>query len=159
MGEVLIAWVGRQGEREWEALARVYAERIRRFVSLDMVRVRPEQGRGHDPERARAAEGDRLLSLLRPHDRLVALDERGQGMTTEHLAASMAAWLGAGRVVLVVGSDLGLAPAVRARAQHVLALSQLTLPHALARVLLLEQLFRVADFNAGGGYHRSQGDK
>lgn len=154
MRELLLAWVGRQGEREWEVLARDYAERIRRFVSLDVVRLRPEPGRGLDPDRARAAEGDRLLALLRPHDRLVALDESGREVTTEELAAAMASWLAVGRVVMAVGSDLGLAASVMARAQNVLALSRLTLPHALARVLLLEQLYRGLDFIAGGAYHR-----
>ncbi len=156
MGEILLAWVGRAGEPEWENLARGYLERIRRFVRIDVVRIRPEAGRGQDPERARAREGERLLALLRPSDRLVALDEGGQQLTTERLAASLAVWLGSGRVVMAIGSDLGLCPAVRVRAQHLLAISSLTLPHALARVLLLEQLFRVLDLNAGGAYHRGQ---
>lgn len=159
MGEILLAWVGRASEREWEFLARRYVERIRRFVPINVVRIRPEAGRGRDPERARVHEGDRLLSLLRPGDRLVALDEQGQQLTTEKLATSLAAWLNTGRVVMVIGSDLGLAAAVRARAQHLLALSCLTLPHELVRVLLLEQLFRVLDLAAGGSYHRGQRDQ
>ncbi|MEP0775643.1 MAG: 23S rRNA (pseudouridine(1915)-N(3))-methyltransferase RlmH [Acidobacteriota bacterium] len=159
MGEILLAWVGRAGEPEWETLSHGYAERIRRFVRLDVVRVRPEAGREQDPERARVREGERLLALLRPADRLVALDEGGEQLTTEQLAASVAAWLGSGRVVMAIGSDLGLSPAVRAHAQHLLALSRLTLPHALARVLLLEQLFRVLDLNAGGAYHRGHNAK
>ena len=160
MGELLLAWVGRQGEREWEILARGYAERIRRFAALEVVRLRPERGRGWDPGRARAVEGDRLLALLRPRDRLVALDECGEEKTTEQLAQLLAAWLGMGRVVLAVGSDLGLAASVMARAESILALSRLTLPHALARVLLLEQIYRALDINASGAYHRGgEGDE
>lgn len=59
-----------------------------------------------------------------------------------------------GRVVLAVGSDLGLAASVVARVQGVLSLSPLTLPHALARVLLLERISRALDLDAGGAYHR-----
>lgn len=154
MGELLLAWVGRADSGEWERLAREYVGRLRRFVALEVVRLRPEPGRGHDPVRAKGEEGKRLLGLIRPQDRLVAVDGRGAEMTTEELAAALARWLTAGRVVLTVGSDLGLAPAVLARADHVLALSRFTLSHALARVLLLEQLYRALDFNAGGAYHR-----
>ncbi len=156
MNELLLVWVGRQAEREWEVLARRYVERIRRFVAVDEVRLRPEPGRGHDAARARAAEGDRMLALLRPRDRLVALDERGEEKTTAQLAESLPLWLAVGRVVLAVGSDLGLAPAVVDRAHNVLALSRLTLPHALARVLLLEQVYRALDYHAGGAYHRGE---
>ncbi len=154
MSELLLAWVGRREDREWEALTDRYVERIRHYVSLQVVRLRPEPGRSHDSGRARSVEGDRLLALLRPHDRLVALDERGEEKTTVQLAASLAAWLAAGRVVLAVGSDLGLDTAVLEHANNVLALSRLTLPHALARVLLLEQIYRALDYNSGGAYHR-----
>lgn len=156
MNELLLVWVGRQGEPEWEVLARRYVERVRRFVAAEVVRLRPEPGRGHDAARARAAEGDRLLALLRPRDRLVALDERGEEKTTAQLAEALPAWLAGGRVVLAVGSDLGLAPAVVDRANLVMALSRLTLPHALARVLLLEQVYRALDYHAGGAYHRGE---
>lgn len=70
-------------------LARRYVERIRRFVALGVVRLRPEPGRGHDAGRACAVEGEHLLALVRLHDRLVALDERGQEGTTEQLGESL----------------------------------------------------------------------
>lgn len=154
---MLLAWVGRVGEGEWERLGEPYVERIRRFVKLEVVRIRQEPGRSRDPGRARTVEGERFLALVRPRDWLVALDQHGEELSSEELALALAQWLGSGRVVMGIGSDLGLSPAVLARAQYVLSLSRLTLPHNLARVLLLEQLYRCLDLNAGGAYHRAGG--
>ena len=76
------------------------------------------------------------------------------GRTTEALAAWLSERRRHGRTVLVVGSDLGLDEGVKSAARELLALSRLTLPHQLARLVLLEQLYRACDLLAGGQYHR-----
>lgn len=154
MREVLLLWVGRRAEATVEAMAEEYRARIGRHINLSEVRVRPEPGREGDPVRARAREGERIAEHLRPGDALVALDERGRERTTAELSAWLAERLAAGRLVFAIGSDLGLAPELVTNAAEVIALSRLTLPHELARVVMLEQLYRSLDLLAGGSYHR-----
>jgi len=86
---------------------------------------------------------------------VVVLDERGTALTTQLLAEQLRGWqLEATDVALVIGGPDGLEPAFRASAHQRIRLSDLTLPHALARVLLVEQLYRAWSVNAGHPYHR-----
>ncbi len=156
MKEVLLLWAGRRGEAAVESWAAAYSRRIGRHVAFREVRLRPEGGRQGDPGRARAREGERLLAHVTPADVLVALDEHGALRTTRELAEFLAERLARGRVVFAVGSDLGLDGRVLAAAEHTLALSPLTLSHQLARLVLLEQLYRCLDLLAGGPYHRGE---
>ncbi len=108
-----------------------------------------------DPRRAVAEEGRRFLGALRPGEFVVALDERGTQLSTRELAA----WLkgrmqeGADLAFLIGGAD-GLAPPVLQRADFRWSLSRLTLPHAMVRVLLSEQLYRAHSILANHPYHR-----
>lgn len=122
-------------------------------VSLQEVSAAARSGAA--AARAVATEGERLLKLLRPDEQLAALDERGQQLTTRELAA----WLGQRMqegtdLAFVIGGPDGLAPEVLARSRFRLALSRLTLPHALARVLLAEQLYRAFSILKHHPYHR-----
>jgi 23S rRNA (pseudouridine1915-N3)-methyltransferase len=86
---------------------------------------------------------------------VVALDERGTALTTMALAAKLKAWpLENDTVALVIGGPDGLEPAFRQAAHERIRLSDLTLPHAMVRVLLAEQLYRAWSINAGHPYHR-----
>jgi 23S rRNA (pseudouridine1915-N3)-methyltransferase len=97
----------------------------------------------------------RVHSRLPGNALLVALDERGREYTTREFAERLAAWRAAGvPVAFVIGGPDGLDPALRDAAQHLLRLSALTLPHALAQVVLYEQLYRAASLLGGHPYHR-----
>jgi 23S rRNA (pseudouridine1915-N3)-methyltransferase len=155
MKELAVVWVGRRAPRAWDELTGEYEQRIGRFVSFHEARVRPVEGRALDSARTLTQEGEAILGHLRPGDYLVALDERGRQASTVELAHLLERVMPTGRLVFAIGSDLGLGPEVRSAAREVLALSRLTLPHQLARLLLLEQLYRALDINAGGAYHRA----
>ncbi|MEB3331285.1 MAG: 23S rRNA (pseudouridine(1915)-N(3))-methyltransferase RlmH [Synechococcaceae cyanobacterium] len=101
------------------------------------------------PEREAAA----LLALLEPHERLVALSEEGLLLGSAALAQRLADQDGA-RLAFVIGGADGLSADLRQRASWLLSLSPLTFPHELARLLLLEQLYRARTILAGGPYHR-----
>ena len=102
-----------------------------------------------------AAERQRIEAAIPRGARVVALDERGSSLTTAALAAKLKAWqIESDDVALVIGGPDGLDPALRQAAHERIRLSDLTLPHAFARVLLIEQLYRAWSINANHPYHR-----
>jgi len=107
------------------------------------------------PARAVAREGERVLAALRREDYVVALDERGTELSTRELATWLKTRMQEGEdLAFVIGGPDGLAPEVLARSRLRWSLSPLTLPHALVRVLLAEQLYRAHSLLAGHPYHR-----
>ncbi len=132
-----------------------YLRRMPREWAVRLIPVRPERRDGQPVERIRAAEAARILERCPRDARIVALDERGEQWTTRQFADALADWREDGRdVVLVIGGADGLDPVLFSRAERLLGLSRLTLPHALARVLLAEQLYRAWSLLAGHPYHR-----
>ena len=100
-------------------------------------------------------EGQSILSRLKPADHVIALCIDGPQLTSEAFAARVSQLEMRGkRIVFVIGGSLGLSPDVIKRADEKLSLSKMTFPHQLARVLLLEQLYRACKINAGERYHK-----
>jgi 23S rRNA (pseudouridine1915-N3)-methyltransferase len=131
-----------------------YRARLERYLRFELVEV-PEARRHAGTPRAKEEEGEALLAKLRDGERVVVLDERGTQETSADLARRVARWqAGARDVALVIGGSDGLSDAVRARADEALALSRMTLPHRLARVFLLEQLYRAMTILRGEPYHK-----
>jgi 23S rRNA (pseudouridine1915-N3)-methyltransferase len=153
---LIVAAVG-QRQPSWARDA--YGEFAKRFppeCRLELLEVKAEpRNSGRTPIQMMAAEGARLAAAAPERARRVALDERGARMSTAQLAQRLRAWRDDGRdVVLYVGGPDGLDAALRASAHESLRLSDLTLPHALARVLLAEALYRAWSVLAGHPYHR-----
>jgi 23S rRNA (pseudouridine1915-N3)-methyltransferase len=124
-------------------------------LNLTLVQLEPARRAGGAATRAVAAEGARLLGLLRPAEHVVALDERGTELSTRELADWLKGRQQAGEdLAFLIGGADGLAPQVLARSQFRWSLSRLTLPHALARVLLTEQLYRAHSILTNHPYHR-----
>ena len=133
-----------------------YTRRLGTALPLALTEI-PAAPRKPGGESARPAEleGRRLLRELRAGDFVAVLDERGQELSTRELASWLAGRMRDGRdLSFVIGGPDGLAPEVRARGDFTLALSRLTLPHAFARVLLAEQIYRAHTVLAGHPYHR-----
>ena len=153
--KITVAAVGQLRDRRCRDLCDDNARRIRRYGPLDVVEVR--EGRGLPRQRAREVEGERLLSRLPSGARAVSLDERGRTLTSEQLAR----WLEARQrdatrdIRLVVGGPFGLSEAVMDRCDESIRLSSMTLPHELARVLLLEQLYRAWTILRREPYHHA----
>jgi len=123
---------------------------------LALTEIEPGSRSAARPSRAaREKEGDRVIAALRKEEYVVALDERGAEMTTRELAAWLAARLSAGPdLVFLIGGPDGLAPQVLTRCDYKWALSRLTFPHALVRVVLAEQLYRAHTVLTNHPYHR-----
>ena len=132
-----------------------YARRFPPDLRLEVRTVKTEARVGKSRELLQTAERERILAVLPKSCRLVALDERGSALTTRELATQLQRWQqGGDDVALVIGGPDGLDPAFRDSAHQRIRLSDLTLPHALARVVLLEQLYRAWSINTNHPYHR-----
>ncbi len=132
-----------------------YAKRFPHELKLELKAVKTEPRGSKTLETLYAAERTRIESAIPKGTRIVALDERGTTVTTMALAAKLKDWqLGGTDVALVIGGPDGLDPAFRQGAHERIRLSDLTLPHAFARVLLIEQLYRAWSVNANHPYHR-----
>ena len=132
-----------------------YAKRFPPGLKLELRAVKTEPRGSKTLETLYAAERTRIEGAIAKGMRLVVLDERGTRLSTQDLAGRMKSWQGeGGDAALVIGGPDGLAPALRAAAHESIRLSDLTLPHAMVRVLLVEQLYRAWSINAGHPYHR-----
>ena len=148
------------GERMPAWVSEVCADYLRRLgnqpkTSLVEIAGGPRRG-GGSALRAVEIEGERILAALKPADYLIALDERGKEISTVELARRLGERMRSGRdLVFTIGGPDGLAAAVLARSDFTWSLSRLTLPHALVRVLLTEQLYRAHTVLSGHPYHRA----
>jgi len=132
-----------------------YAKRFPYELKVELKAVKTEPRGSKTLETLYAAERARIEAAIPRGTRIVALDERGTTVTTLALAAKLKDWqLGGTDVALVIGGPDGLDPAFRQAAHERIRLSDLTLPHAFARVLLIEQLYRAWSVNANHPYHR-----
>jgi 23S rRNA (pseudouridine1915-N3)-methyltransferase len=132
-----------------------YLKRMPREARVELVAVKPDKRAGQSADSIKANEAARLLDKLPAGNLLVAMDEHGREVSTRELADLMARWMADGRdVALLIGGADGLAPSLLEKAEVKLSLSRLTLPHALARVLLAEQLYRAVSLLNNHPYHR-----
>ncbi|CAL8474544.1 MULTISPECIES: 23S rRNA (pseudouridine(1915)-N(3))-methyltransferase RlmH [Caballeronia] len=134
-----------------------YAKRMPPELRIELKEIKPEQrSSGRNAESVMAAEKQRIEAALPKNARVVALDERGRDWTTMQLANALPGWQQDGRdVAFVIGGADGLDPAVKARAELMLRISSLTLPHGMVRVLLAEQLYRAWSITQNHPYHRA----
>ncbi len=152
---LLIVAVG-QRVPDWAQTAyEDYAKRFPPELKVELKAVKTETRGSKTVEALMAAERERIEAAIPRGTRVVALDERGTALTTKALAARLQGWqLEGDDVALVIGGPDGLEPAFRQAAHERIRLSDLTLPHAMVRVLLIEQLYRAWSVNAGHPYHR-----
>jgi len=136
---------------------RDYQKRLRTPLVLELLEIPVATRRaGDDPQRAVAREGENMLAALGREDYVVALEVAAKSMTTSQVSAWLAERLRDGRpLALLIGGPDGLADSCRARAHQSWSLSPLTLPHALVRVVLAEQIYRAMSLLAGHPYHRA----
>jgi 23S rRNA (pseudouridine1915-N3)-methyltransferase len=133
-----------------------YLKRLPRGFEAALVEVRAEpRTSGKSVAQMMAAEAQRLRAALPRGVRLVALDERGKDLTTTQFSARLRGWLDSGEsTAFLIGGPDGLDPALKRECELLLRLSSFTLPHALARAVFAEQLYRAASLLTGHPYHR-----
>ena len=157
----LILCVGKMKEKAYRQMADEYLKRLSRYGKYEEVEIPdlPEPASGSSEaleEQIKAREGEAILSKIRTSDRVIAMTIGGKRRSSEELAKHLEEMKVAGvsRVVFVIGGSLGLGKNVLERADEELSMSPMTFPHQLARVMILEQLYRAEKINAGERYHK-----
>ncbi len=155
----LVLCVGKLKEKPYRQMADEYLKRLGRYGKYEEAEVPdlPEAaGSAALEEQVRAKEGEAILSRIRPGDRVIALTIPGKMTDSPALAAHLQDLRvgGTGRIVFVIGGSLGLGKNVLERADEEMSMSPMTFPHQLARVMLLEQLYRAEMISSGGKYHK-----
>jgi 23S rRNA (pseudouridine1915-N3)-methyltransferase len=147
VGHKLPAWVA--------AGCAEYVRRMPRGLSLSVVEIKPEPRGAKNRKQLLLAEKARLLAALQGFSRIVVLDERGADPSTLQLARWLESWMrDGGDTAFVIGGADGVDDEIKARADALIRLSSLTLPHAMARLVLCEQLYRAVSVIRGHPYHR-----
>lgn len=152
MTGIRLICVGRLKERFYQDACAEYVKRLGAYCRLEICELPEEAGR---PDGLRR-EGARVMESIVPGSFVVALCIEGESMSSEQLASRLSALQtrGVSRLNFIIGSSEGLDPGVKARADLRLSMSPMTFPHHLARVMVLEQLYRALSITAGGKYHK-----
>ncbi|GIU81812.1 MAG: 23S rRNA (pseudouridine(1915)-N(3))-methyltransferase RlmH [Acidobacteria bacterium] len=141
-------WVGKTKNKHWLALQEEYLERLSHFVKCEITEIKEGPNK--------TEESNRILKCLNQKSFVVLLDEKGKAISSEELAKQMEKWqnLGLKEIIFIIGSHEGVTSEVAKRANFSLSLSVLTFTHEMARVILLEQLYRAFTIMKGFPYQK-----
>lgn len=152
--------LGKLKDPALSALVSEYIKRLRPYVPTEVVELKderaPESLSEKEAQGVLEREGEALLAKINPRDTVIVLAVEGKQVDSPAFSEKLYDFLEttAGDVVFVIGSSMGLSPAVKARANWLLSFSKMTLPHTLMRVVLMEQIYRAARIHAGHVYHK-----
>ena len=153
--KLLVLAIGQRQPAWADAAWDDFAKRFPSECKLELKALKAEARTGRTPAQCMAAEAARMEAALPRGARRVVLDEHGTRLSTQQLAQRLRVWREDGRdAALLIGGPDGLDPALKASADETLRLSDLTLPHAFVRVLLVEALYRAWSLQQGHPYHR-----
>ena len=159
MLNIRIICVGKFKEKYWEAASAEYMKRLGAYCSISVIEVKEEKLPSHashaDEENVIIKEGKSILDKVWSGDYVIALDIGGRELSSEELASRIAEIsFTSSTIDFVIGGSLGLSKEVKSRAALRLSFGRITLPHQLARIVLLEQVYRAFKINAGETYHK-----
>lgn len=133
-----------------------YLNRFPKDWSVSIKAVKPELRSGQSTAKIMQAEAERILAVVPEHSLMVVMDEHGKDLTTMDFAQKIRQWRDAGEsLAFIIGGADGLDAALKAKARFMMRLSSMTLPHAMARVLLVEQIYRAFSILTNHPYHRA----
>jgi len=154
MSKIGFIWVGKLKEKHSKDGCAHYWKKLSRFFKLEESMVKDAPGKLPAADKNKK-EGEGILAKVKKGDVIILLDEYGDRLTSRELAKRLQRWTDAPnqRPVFVIGGPFGLSDEVKAAAKHKIRLSDMTLPHELARMLLLEQLYRAGTIHKNMPYH------
>lgn len=157
---ITVLCVGKLKEKYWTEAVAEYGKRLSRYCNLKMEEVKearlPDNASAAEEQAVKEEEGKALLRRINAADYVVTLEIKGKRLTSEGLSAmlSQLAVSGRGNVVFVIGGSLGLSGEVSRRADMALSFSDMTFPHQMMRVILLEQIYRGFKIMRNETYHK-----
>jgi len=152
-----LLFLGKTKETYLAAGIEDFCKRLRRYAEVEIRTIKEKKwGSGEPEQKIKAEETDRLLACCTQPTMIVALDPAGRQASSEELAELLQQWeeQGQRKITFIIGGPLGLAPSIRQSADAMLSLSAMTFTHEMARLLLLEQLYRACTIRAGSQYHK-----
>lgn len=159
MLNIRVICVGKSKEKYWDAACAEYLKRLKGYCNPEVIEVKearlPANASPADEKKVIEAEGREILARTGSGDHVIALDIRGREMDSEEIARKISEIsFNSSRICFIIGGSLGLSDEVKKRADLRLSFGKITLPHQLARVVLLEQIYRAFKINAGEAYHK-----
>ena len=154
---IKIIAVGKTKARYWQLAESQYVRRIQRYAELRQLIIKDATREAiSNPELAKDVEGENILRKILGDDYVVALDSHGQQLSSEQFAEffQTRTMRGIVKFAFVIGGPLGLSADILKKANEVLSLSKMTLPHELSRVMLLEQIYRAFSILRNEKYHK-----
>lgn len=159
MLDIRIICVGKFKEKYWEAASAEYMKRLGAYCNVSVIELKeeklPANASAADERNVKEAEGKAILSKLSKNGAVIALDVRGKELSSEDFAEKIRQTAFTQSTIdFIIGGSLGLSDEVIRRADLRMSFGRITLPHQLARVVLLEQIYRAFKINAGETYHK-----
>ena len=157
MKKMIIRVIGKVHEAWQKEAIQMYMKRLQPLVDMEIIELSEGHSGSAKPNivQAQEKEGESLLKSIPDNAVVIALDETGKKMSSKAFADKAGEWSQNGEtLVFLIGGSWGLSDEVRSRADHVLSFGEMTLPHILARITLLEQLYRSEMIGRGKEYHK-----
>ena len=159
MLSIKVICVGKSKEKYWDAAYAEYLKRLKGYCSPEVIEVKeaklPANASPADEKKVIETEGREILGRIGSGDCVIALDIQGKELSSEEIARKISEIsFDYSRISFIIGGSLGLSDEVKKRADFRMSFGKITLPHQLARVVLLEQIYRAFKINAGEAYHK-----
>lgn len=157
---ITVICIGKLKEKYWTAAIDEYSKRLKGYCSLDIIELKearlPDKAGPAEELAVKEAEGEEILKKIKDNQYVITLEVKGKMLSSEKLAEKMGTLAidGQSNVVFVIGGSLGLSAAVSKRANFKLSFSEMTFPHQMMRVILLEQVYRAFKINRNEAYHK-----
>ena len=157
---ITVICIGKLKEIYWTAAIDEYSKRLKSYCSLDIIELKearlPDKAGPAEELAVKEAEGEEILKKIKDNQYVITLEVKGKMLSSEKLAEKIDALglEGNSNIVFVIGGSLGLSAAVSKRANFKLSFSEMTFPHQMMRVILLEQVYRAFKINRNEAYHK-----
>lgn len=157
---ITVIAIGKLKEKYWTDAVKEYSKRLGGYCNLNIIELKESPLRANpsaaDEQAVKVAEGNDILSRIKPADFVITLEIKGKGLSSEQLASKIEdlAVNGRSSIVFVIGGSLGLSAEVSKRSDFKLSFSAMTFPHQMMRVILLEQIYRAFKIIRNEAYHK-----